>query len=62
MDETGETGAFGSHTACGSGRVLAESSWADPARLPGHANGLLDAGGTSVVLVGTVLALSLIHI
>ena len=56
MDETGEPGAFGNRTACGSGHVLAESSWADPAQLPGHANGLLDARGTSVVLVGAVLA------
>ena len=56
MDETGEPDAFGNHTACGSGRVLAECSWADPALLPGHANGLLDAGGTSVVLAGAVLA------
>ena len=43
-DEMGEPGAFGNRTACGSGHVLAESSWADPARLPGCANGLLDAG------------------
>ena len=56
MDETGEPGAFGNHTACGSGCVLAESSWADPAQQPGHTNGLLDAGGTSVVLAGAVLA------
>ena len=55
MDETGEPDSFGNRTACGSGRVLAESSWADPARLPGHVNGLLDAVGTSDVLVGTVL-------
>ena len=56
MDEMGEPGAFGNHTACGSSHVLAESSWADLAWLPGCANGLLDAGGTSVVLGGTVLA------
>ena len=56
MDDTGEPGAFGNRTTCDSGHVLAESSWADLAWLPGHANGLLDAGGTSVVLVGTVLA------
>ena len=56
MDETGEPDAFGNCTACGSGHVLAESSWADPAQLPGHANGLLDARDTSVVLAGAVLA------
>ena len=56
MDETSEPDAVGNHTTCGYGRVLAKSSWADPALLPGHANGLLDAGGTSVALVGAVLA------
>ena len=56
MDEAGEPDACGNHTACGPGCVLAESSCADPAQLPGHANGLLDAGGTSVVLAGAVLA------
>ena len=44
MDEAGEPDAFGNRTACGSSHVLAESSCADPAQLPGHANGLLDAG------------------
>ena len=56
MDETGEPDAFGNRTACGSGCVLAECSWADPALLPGHTNGLLDARGTSVALAGAVLA------
>ena len=56
MDKTGEPDVFGNRAACGSSRVLAECSWADPAWLPGHANRLLDAGGTSVVLVGAVLA------
>ena len=44
MDEMDEPGAFGNCTACVPGHVLAESSCADPAQLPGHANGLLDAG------------------
>ena len=56
MDETGEPGAFGNHTACSSGCVLAESSWADRTWLPHYTNGLLDAGGTSVALACTVLA------
>ena len=56
MDETGEPDAFENRTACGSSHVLAESSWADPAWRPDHANGLLDAGGTSVVLADAVLA------
>ena len=56
MDKVGEPDAFGNHTACGPSHVLAESSCADPAWLPGHANGWLDAGGTSVVLAGIVLA------
>ena len=56
MDEAVEPDAFRNRTACGPSHVLAESSCADPARLPGYANVLLDARGTSVVLVGTVLA------
>ena len=72
MDEAGEPDASGNCTACGPshvlggfscadpaqlpGHVLGKSSCADPAWLPGHTNGLLDAGGTSVVSAGTVLA------
>ena len=40
----GEPDVFRNCTACGSSHVLAECSWADPALLPGYANGLLDAG------------------
>ena len=55
MDETGEIGAFGNHTVSVAGGVLVVSSWADPAWLPGHTKGLLDADGISVVLVGAIL-------
>ena len=51
----GEPDSFGNQTACGSGHVLAKSSWVDPAQLPGHTNGLLGAMGTSDALAGTVL-------
>ena len=56
MDEMGEPDVFGNHAACGSGQGLAECSWADLALLPGHADRLLDAGGTSVALAVAVLA------
>ena len=42
--------------SCGPGCILGGSSCADPARLPGCVNGLVDAGVMSAVLAGAVLA------
>ena len=56
IDETGELGAFGNLVANGATLGELTSGCVDPVQLPGWANGLMDAKGTSVGVAGTLLA------
>ena len=56
IDETGELGAFGKLVADGATLGELMSGRAKPVRLPGRANGLMDAEGTSIGVAGAVLA------
>ena len=56
MDEIGEFEVFGGLVADGATLGKSTSGCADAARLPGQANGLMDAEGISVGVVGAVLA------
>ena len=55
IDEIGES-QFDDLAACGAVLGKSTSDRADPARLPGRANGLVDAGGIPVGVAGAVLA------
>ena len=55
IDEIGEL-QFEGLVACGATLGKSTSDRADPAWLPGWANGLMDAKGIPVSVVGTVLA------
>ena len=55
MDEIGEL-QFDSPAACEAALVRSTSDRADPARLPGRVNGLVDAKGIPVGVAGAVLA------
>ena len=55
IDETGEL-QFKGPVACGATLGKSMSNRADPAWLPGWANGLMDAEGIPVGVAGTVLA------
>ena len=55
IDEIGEL-QFDGPAACGATLGKSTSNRADPARLPGRANGLMDAEGVPVGVAGTVLA------
>ena len=55
LDEIGEL-LFDGPGACGSALGKATSECADPAWLPGWANGLMDAEGVPVDVAGAVLA------
>ena len=55
IDEIGES-QFDDLAACGAALGKSTSNRADPARLPGQANGLADAEGIPVGVVGAVLA------
>ena len=55
IDEIGEL-QFEGPVACGATLGKSTSNCADPARLPGWVNGLMDAEGISIGVVGAVLA------
>ena len=55
IDEIGES-QFDGPAACGAALGKSTSDRADPAQLPGWANGLVDAEGIPVGAVGTALA------
>ena len=55
IDEIGEL-QFEGPVACGATLGKSTSDHADPARLPGWVNGLMDAKGIPVGVAGTVLA------
>ena len=55
IDEIGEL-LFDGLTACGATLGKSMSNHADPALLPGRANGLMDAEGVPVGVAGAVLA------
>ena len=55
IDEIGEL-LFDGPTACGATLGKSMSDRVDPAWLPGQANGLMDAEGIPVGVVGAVLA------
>ena len=55
IDEIGEL-LFNGPVACGATLEKSMSDSADPARLPGQANGLMDAEGIPVSVAGAVLA------
>ena len=55
IDEIGES-QFDGPAACGAALGKSTSDRADPAWLPGQANGLVDAEGIPVSVAGTVLA------
>ena len=55
IDEIGET-QFDGPAACGVALWKSTSNHADPARLPGRVNGLVDAEGMPVGVVGAILA------
>ena len=55
IDEIGEL-QFEGPVACGATLGKSTSNCADPAWLPGWANGLMDAEGVPVGVAGTVLA------
>ena len=55
IDEIGES-QFNGPAACGAALGKSTSNCADPAWLPGRANGLVDAKGIPVGVAGTVLA------
>ena len=56
IDELGEFGVFEGLVADGATLGKSTSGRVDPAWLPGQANGLMDAEGISVGVVGAVLA------
>ena len=58
IDETIELGVFGKLVANGATLRELMSGRAEPAWLPGQANGLMDAEGISIGVAGTVLALA----
>ena len=55
MDEIGES-QFGGPAACEAALGKSTSDRANPARLPGQANGLVDAEGIPVDMAGAILA------
>ena len=55
IDEIGEL-QFDGPAACGTALGKSMSDRADPAWLPGQANGLMDAEGVPVTVAGAVLA------
>ena len=55
IDEIGKS-QFNGPAACGAALGKSTSDRADPAQLPGQANGLVDAEGIPVGVVGTILA------
>ena len=55
IDEIGEL-LFAGPAACGATLGKSMSDHADPVRLPGQANGLMDAEGIPVGVAGAVLA------
>ena len=55
IDEIGES-QFDGPAACGTALGKSTSDRADPAWLPGWANGLVDAEGIPVGVAGTILA------
>ena len=55
IDEIGES-QFDGLAACGAALGKSTSNHANPAWLPGQANGLVDAEGIPVGVAGTVLA------
>ena len=55
IDEIGEL-QFEGLVACGATLGKSTSDHADPVRLPGQVNGLMDAEGIPVSVVGAVLA------
>ena len=55
IDEIGES-QFDGPAACGTALGKSTSNHADPAWLPGRANGLVDTEGIPVGVAGTVLA------
>ena len=55
IDEIGES-QFDDLAACGAVLGKSTSDHADPAWLPGQANGLADAGGIPVGVAGAILA------
>ena len=55
IDEIGES-QFDGPAACGAALGKSTSDRADPARLPGQANGLVDAEGIPVGVAGATLA------
>ena len=55
IDEIGEL-QFEDPVACGATLGKSTSAHADPARLPGRVNGLMDAEGIPVDVAGAVLA------
>ena len=55
IDEIGES-QFDGPAACGAALGKSTSDHANPARLPGRANGLVDAEGIPVSVAGVVLA------
>ena len=56
IDEIGEFGVFEGLVADGATLGKSTSGCANPARLPGQANGLMDAEGISIGVAGAVLA------
>ena len=56
IDEIGEFGVFEGWVASGATLGKSTSGCADPAQLPGQANGLMDAEGISVGVADAVLA------
>ena len=56
MDEIGEFEVFGGLVADGATLGKSTSGCANPVRLPGLVNGLMDAEGISVSVAGAVLA------
>ena len=55
IDEIGES-QFNGPAACGAALEKSTSDPADPAQLPGRANGLVDAEGIPVDVAGALLA------
>ena len=55
IDEIGES-QFDGLAACGAALGESTSDHVDPVRLPGRANGLADAEGIPVRMVGAILA------
>ena len=55
MDEIGES-QFDGPAACGAALGKSTSDHVDPVQLPGQANGLVDAEGIPVGVMGAILA------